>query len=164
MATNATPHPVIVVGYDGSATSRAAVDYAARRVGTSGRLFIVYAFGPPADWLGSPKYEEVLFDHEERGRAVLDALVMTDDPLLDTNFETELLEGPAAEAILNVAEARHADEIVVGTRGYGRLRSAALGSVSHELLHNAPVPVAVIPAAEGSLAGDAETAADAAVS
>lgn len=142
-------HPVIVVGYDGSPTSRAAVDHAARRAGSTGRVYVVHAFGPPPDWLGSPRYEEILFEHEERGRAVLDSLVMTDDPLLATDFDTELLEGPPANAILNVAEARSADEIVVGTRGHGRLRSATLGSVSHDLVHNSPVPVTVIPDAAG---------------
>jgi nucleotide-binding universal stress UspA family protein len=61
-------------------------------------------------------------------------------------YETELIGGPAAEAIIDVARARHADEIVVGARGLGRVR-ALLGSVSHELLHIADRPVVVIPAA-----------------
>lgn len=142
--------PVIVVGYDGSATSRAAVDYAARRAGKTGRLFVVHAYAPPADFLGYPNYQRVLDDHRARGEALFDALVMDDDPLLETNFETELLEEPPDEALVAVADARDADEIVVGSRGMGRLRSA-LGSVSHAVLHNAKVPVVVIPpgAADG---------------
>lgn len=51
---------------------------------------------------------------------------------------------PPADAIARVAEARHADEIIVGTRGFGRAR-AVLGSVSHELLHLASCPVTVLP-------------------
>jgi nucleotide-binding universal stress UspA family protein len=141
--------PTIVVGYDGSPTSRAAVGYASRRAGADGRVFVVHAYGPPPDWLGSPYYQRVLEDHESRGRALLDALAMGDDPLLETNFEIELLDGSPAEAIERVADTRHADEIVVGSRGLGRLRST-LGSVSHELLHTAHVPVVVIPrAADG---------------
>jgi nucleotide-binding universal stress UspA family protein len=139
-------HPVIVVGYDGSGTARAAVDYAARQAGSEGKVFVVHAYGPAPDWLGFPNYQRVLQDHQQRGRAVLDALVMEDDPLLATEFETELLEDPPAEAIVRVAEARDADEIVIGSRGLGRVRSA-LGSVSQDVLHRARVPVVVVPQA-----------------
>jgi nucleotide-binding universal stress UspA family protein len=133
---------VLVVGYDGSATARTAVDYAARRAGAGGKVYVVHAYGPPPDWLGHPSFQQVLGHHLARGRAVLDAVAPGDDPLL----EAELLEGPPADAILSVAEARRADEIVVGSRGLGRVRSA-LGSVSHEVLHRASVPVVVIPPA-----------------
>ena len=136
--------PTIVVGYDGSAQSRSAVDYAARRAGPEGTVFIVHAYSPPSDWLGHPNYQHVLEDHMERGRALIDALVMDDDPLLETNFETELLGEPPAEAIVAVAEARKADEIAVGSRGHGRVR-AALGSVSQDVIHRASVPVVVVP-------------------
>lgn len=139
-------HPVIVVGYDGSATARAAVDFAAQRVGKEGKLFVVHAYGPPPDWLGFPNYQRILQDHQARGRAALDGLTMGDDPLLETDFETELLDSPPAEAIVRVAETRDADEIVIGSRGLSRAR-AALGSVSHDVLHRAHVPVVVIPAA-----------------
>jgi nucleotide-binding universal stress UspA family protein len=136
---------VIVVGYDGSATSKAAVDHAAREAGADGQVFVVHAYGPPRDWLGYPNYQRVLDDHRERGRAVIDGLALGDDALLETNWEAELVEGPAAEAILNVAHARHADQVVVGSRGRGRLASATLGSVSHEVVSRSDVPVVVIP-------------------
>jgi nucleotide-binding universal stress UspA family protein len=133
---------VLVVGYDGSATARAAVEYAARRAGADGKVYVVHSYGPPPDWLGYPNFQQVLGDHLARGRAILDGLTVA----AGTELEAELLEGPPSDAILSVAEARAADEIVVGSRGLGRLRSA-LGSVSHELLHRATVPVVVIPAA-----------------
>jgi nucleotide-binding universal stress UspA family protein len=104
----------------------------------------VHSYGLPSDWLGFPNYQRVLDDHRSRGESMLGALPMADDPLLATNFETELIGGPPAEAIAAVAEARHADEIVVGSRGLS-LRRSALGSVSHDVLHRATVPVVVIP-------------------
>jgi nucleotide-binding universal stress UspA family protein len=136
--------PVIVVGYDGSPTSRTAVDHAARQAGPRGKVYLVHSYGLPADWLGYPNYQRVLDDHRSRGEVMLKALPATGDPLLGTTFETELLGGPAAEAITGVAEARHADEIVIGSRGLSRARSA-LGSVSHDVLHSASVPVVVMP-------------------
>jgi len=59
--------------------------------------------------------------------------------------ETSLLEGAPARTLLRAAEARDADEIVVGSRGFSPLRGA-LGSVSHALLQEADRPVVVIPA------------------
>jgi hypothetical protein len=44
--------PTIVVGYDGSEASRAAVTFAARRAGRSGRVFVVHDFDLPPDFLG----------------------------------------------------------------------------------------------------------------
>src|SRR4051794_13958330 len=139
--------PVIVVGYDGSRTSRAAVDHAARQAGRRGKVYVVHSYGPPADWLGFPNYRRVLNDHRARGEAILDALTMNDDPLLETNFETELLDSPPAQAITDVAATRDADEIVIGSRGLGRVRGA-LGSVSRDVIHRATVPVLVVPPRE----------------
>jgi hypothetical protein len=76
-----------------------------REAGPDGRVYVVHAYGPPADWLGSPLYNRVLADHQKHRRAVIDGLALEDDDLLGTNWESELLEGPAADAILGVAEA-----------------------------------------------------------
>ena len=54
-----------------------------------------------------------------------------------------MLEGPPAEVLIRAATVREADEIVVGSRGLGRIRGA-LGSVSQELLREAARPVLVV--------------------
>jgi nucleotide-binding universal stress UspA family protein len=139
--------PVIVVGYDGSEASRAALALAARRAGRRGKVFVVHAYELPPDFLGSPNLERLLSERKNHGRALLDAMPLTgNDELLDTDYETELIGGAPAQAIAEVARVRDADEIIVGARGLGRVR-ALLGSVSHELLHDADRPVLVIPAA-----------------
>jgi len=130
--------PCIVVGYDGSPTARRALSWAVDRAGTSGKVVVTHAFEPPHDWLGHPNYDRVLEDHRARGQELLDDLPQ------DRPLETELIAGSPAEAIAKVASVRDADEIVVGSRGFSRVR-AALGSVSHELLHLADRPVVVIP-------------------
>ena len=110
-------------------------------------MFVVHAYELPPDFLGSPDYDRLLSHRKDLGRALLAAIPPTvSDELLDTVYETELIGGPPAEAIARVATVREADEIVVGARGLGRIRSL-LGSVSHELLHIADRPVLVIPAA-----------------
>lgn len=140
-----TGRPRIVVGYDGSEAARRALAYAAARAGERGKVWVVHCYGPPPDWLGAPNYQRLLEDHQARGRAILDAMMLEGgDDLLDADYELELVDGNPAEAVVKVAQVRDADEIVIGSRGFGRLRSA-LGSVSHELLHIADRPVVVIP-------------------
>jgi nucleotide-binding universal stress UspA family protein len=142
MSNGEDRRPVIVVGYDGSPSSQAALDLAVRRVGGEGLLFIVYAYDLPPDFLASPNYERLLTESKDHGRKLLQALSIP----AGTAHEIELIGGPPAQAITDVARVRRADEIVVGARGLGRVR-ALLGSVSHELLFIADRPVTVIPAA-----------------
>lgn len=136
----------IVVGYDGSDSARAALLFAARQAGTGGSVFIVHAYDLPPDFLGWPNYDNLLSERRSRAQATLDALPLDDDELAGPEYQIELIGGSPAEAIAHVARVRHADEIVVGARGLGRMR-ALLGSVSHELLHVADRPVVVIPTA-----------------
>ncbi len=138
---------VIVVGYDGSQPSRAALGVAARHAHQSGLIYVVHAVELPPDFLGSPNSLQMLTERMDQGRellAAVPALVTEAEP--GPEYITELIGGPPAKAIADVASARDADVIIVGARGLGRVR-ALLGSVSHELLHIADRPVLVIPAA-----------------
>jgi len=133
----------VVVGYDGSPSARAGLEYAARRAASGGRIVAVHAFQPAPDWLGAPYYQRALDGYQTSGRDLLRALEEEAD--LGVELSTSLLEGPPARAIVAAADARDADEIVVGSRGFGRLRGV-LGSVSHAVLPEADRPVVVIPA------------------
>jgi nucleotide-binding universal stress UspA family protein len=57
--------------------------------------------------------------------------------------EARLLEGDAAKAIGEAAG--DFDLLVIGSRGYGPLRRALLGSVSARVMRSAPCPVIVLP-------------------
>lgn len=137
--------PCIVVGYDGSPASRAALARAAERAGDDGRIFIVHAYALPSDWLGAANYQELLGHAQERAKTVLDRIEDESGADLEgVQWETELMGDSPAAAIARVAEVRDADEIIIGTRGYGRAR-ALLGSVAHQLIHLAGCPITVIP-------------------
>ena len=140
--TDPSHTPCIVVGYDGSPPARAALELAVDRVG-EGKLFVVHAYEAPGDFWGSEHSQELLDRALQRGRAVLDGITDADPRLANVDFELELIAGRPAAALAGVAEARAADCIVIGTRGFGRVR-AVLGSVAHELLHEAACPVTVI--------------------
>jgi nucleotide-binding universal stress UspA family protein len=135
---------VVVVGYDGSPASRAAVLEAVRRTGAEGCLYVVHAYRVPADCWGTGYYQVLLDEVAQEGHKLMERLPDEIAGLSDVEWHAEILAGHPAQAIANVAAARGADEIVVGSRGYGRAR-ALLGSVSHELIHLARCPVTVIP-------------------
>jgi len=55
------------------------------------------------------------------------------------------LAGETARTILEVAEREDASLIVIGSRGPSSMAELMLGSVSLEVLRNAPCPVLVVP-------------------
>ena len=135
----------IVVGYDGSPASRAAIARAVQQAGEDSRIYIVHAYSLPADWLGMPNYQQLLDIELGRAQAMIDRIEHESGAdLQGVAWEAELIGGPAAHAIADTARVREADEIIVGTRGFGRAR-ALLGSVAHELIHLADCPITVIP-------------------
>ncbi len=58
--------------------------------------------------------------------------------------EIEVAAGDPAHTLIDIVERFGCDMVVMGARGMGTLRSALLGSVSHEVLHAAAVPVLVV--------------------
>jgi nucleotide-binding universal stress UspA family protein len=60
---------------------------------------------------------------------------------LDLDVETRLAEGSAAEEILRISAAEHADMIIMTTRGRSGMKRMLLGSVAAKVLQNADVPV-----------------------
>jgi nucleotide-binding universal stress UspA family protein len=71
--------------------------------------------------------------------------------------EIEVASGDPAHTLIDILENFGCDMVVMGARGLGTLRSAMLGSVSHEVLHAAQVPVLIVKQAPPP---EAEAAAD----
>ena len=71
--------------------------------------------------------------------------------------EIEVAAGDPAHTLIDILENFGCDMVVMGARGLGTLRSAMLGSVSHEVLHAAQLPVLIV---KQPLPPEAETAAD----
>jgi nucleotide-binding universal stress UspA family protein len=138
------PGPRVVVGYDGSPGSRAALARAADVAGADGVVFVVHAYPRPRGWLGAPNDQERLDASLGEAESKIRALCDGGGPLARVAWEPEIIAGDPAEAIAAVAVARHADEIVVGSRRSGLTR-ALHGNVARQLIRNAGVPVTVIP-------------------
>jgi nucleotide-binding universal stress UspA family protein len=127
---NATPSRRVVVGYDGSPGSDAALERAADAAGDDGVVFVVHAYPRPRGWFRAPGDHSVLQEAEARMSALWDD---ADGPLTRVAWEPEIVAGDPAEAIAAVAAGRLADEIVVGS-----------GSVAQDLIRSAGVPVTVV--------------------
>ncbi|MEZ5120325.1 MAG: universal stress protein [Solirubrobacterales bacterium] len=139
-----TPGGTVVVGYDGSEASRAAITHAVT-IARGRPVVVVHAYeAAPPDLAG--RWRALLEpDRRAAGQAVLDGILLEgNDELADVDWEARLEPGRPAEAIMRVADELDADAIVVGTHGHGRLE-ALLGSVSHELVRHSTRPVTVLP-------------------
>lgn len=138
----------ILLATDGSPDAEEALAYArdlALRDGA--QVIVVHAFEPVPSYLGDPMEGRVTARHVAAGENVAyDAAKKLQEA--DVNVIVEILEGPPADAILNVASVRECDLIVMGSRGHGALASLLLGSVSHRVLAHTRAPVMVVRATE----------------
>jgi nucleotide-binding universal stress UspA family protein len=136
----------IVVGYDGSDCSRAALDEGLRTAKALGdQVVVVFGYSPPGLWGGEiAEHEEAI---QERGMKVLEeAKHQAAAADADATIELELVAKRGSEAIVDVAEKRDARMIVVGSYGDAPLKGMILGSTPNKLLHMADRPVLVVPA------------------
>lgn len=81
----------------------------------------------------------------ERARAKLDAWARERIPG-DVSFRIELVEGAAAEDIVDFAKIAGADLIIMGTQGHSRLERFFTGSVTEAVMRHTSIPVLVVPA------------------
>jgi nucleotide-binding universal stress UspA family protein len=100
--------------------------------------------GDPLFTIASAHAESILSQRHEAPE-LLDAAVArlrTEQPGLQVTTTT--LEGVPHEVIVAEAERWHADLIVLGSHGYGRVRRAILGSVAAAVAVEAPCAVEII--------------------
>ena len=140
----------IVVGTDGSETARKAVREAvelAQSVGAS--LSIVSAYAP----VSGQRLREEAREAPEDLQWMINAREDVDATLREASEHAEAAgveaaiyarQGDPADAILDVAEERGADLIVVGNKGMTGAKRFLLGSVPNKVSHHAPCSVLII--------------------
>ena len=135
----------ILLGVDGSEHALRAAKTAANLARTmkSGILRIVVAYDPVPPYLGEPNMQTAISARMKEAEKILEKAVQAVGEI-PGEIHTEILEGSPAEAILDVANARKSDLIVIGSRGLGRLTGALLGSQSQKVVQHAPCPVLIV--------------------
>jgi nucleotide-binding universal stress UspA family protein len=140
----------IVVGTDGSPTAQEAVRQAielARAVNAT--IHLVSAYEPVSEDRLRHERQQVPEDAQWMVNAREDvdaALKESAEPLEEEglNVERYAREGDPADAILDVAEEKNADLIVVGNKGMTGAKRFLLGSVPNKVSHHAPCSVLII--------------------
>ncbi len=133
----------VVVGYDRTASSRNAVEWAAAHV-RGGKLVLVYACRP----LHAPP--SPLQTAEERrafaGAAIDELLLEGGEALVEADVVSEISVADPVSALTEAAQRHNAEAIVVGCDRHSRLHKA-VGTVTSELLQSSPVAVIAVPSA-----------------
>lgn len=134
----------ILVATDGSDHANKAVEQAlAIAEKCQGKLTVLCAFDPVPTYYGEPYFTQAI---EKNTLWASDIMSRTMEKIGKTSVQVDntVVQGPAAEAILDVAENRGIDLIVLGARGLGTLRGALLGSVSQKVAQHSKCPVLIV--------------------
>ena len=141
----------VLLAIDGSLHSETAVAEVARRPWPSGTevevLTVIHPLGP---MLPDPAFVMAAIHVEQAAelRRHAPALVGAASEQLRrsvpyVSVTTKIVEGPPKDLIVQEAQEWGADLIVVGSHGYGRIRSVVLGSVARAVVTDAPCSVLV---------------------
>lgn len=132
----------VVVGVDSSDGSLLALGFAIARAARDGvplRVMRAWAHQMP-QWTPTNLHLEDLTAREREAIAEQLAEWQRRYPQVETTIEVPI--GNPTEVLVEAS--RQARLVVVGSRGHGGLRGMLLGSVSHQLIHHAQGPVAVV--------------------
>ena len=131
----------IVVAYDGSETSKRALERAAALGRGGGSVTVVMAVS-----VGLHGARSMGALNEDELRAARDTLDAARAHLKAQGVEAHSIEGEGepADVVIEAAKEIGADLIVVGTRGLSTAKRLVLGSVSSKIVHDAPCDVLVV--------------------
>ncbi len=135
--------PLVVVGVDGSDSSKAALRWGADYAASIGaRLDVLTAWHMPTGFAGPgyiPPAFNVQADYEKVLEQVVDEVFGTERPSF---LRLVVREGGAAQRLIEAG--RDADLLVVGSRGHGGFAGLLLGSVSAKVAEHATCPVLIM--------------------
>ncbi|HYP44088.1 MAG TPA: universal stress protein [Propionibacteriaceae bacterium] len=140
---------LIIVGVDGSESSRAALHWAYEEATHHGAsLTVVMSWHSPSTLPMSPPYGTLPtegYESQPRTDAInllekLTSELEPRNPAVDVR--TSLEEGSPAKVLIE--RSKGADLLVVGSRGHGGFAGMLLGSVSQHLVGHAECPVTVV--------------------
>ena len=139
---------IILLATDGSEEAQLAATTASDLAQKTNSELRVLTVGPDYPLYELPEhpagFEDVLRQNRREAKEMLEQQAKRIEQSGGTVEETHLREGRAEEEIVEVAEEIGAGLIVMGSRGYGRLRRALLGSVSDAVVRHAHCPVTIV--------------------
>lgn len=138
----------ILLAYDGSKAANKALGRAVElaKATPGATLDVIHAYNFPRFFVGEGIAPIPASLHKD----IYDLAVQTTEEMREkiensgVNGQVQMIQGPPAEVILEYAKQKGNDLIVIGSRGLGGIREFVLGSVSHNVVQHATVPVLVV--------------------
>jgi nucleotide-binding universal stress UspA family protein len=133
-------YSTIVVGYDESESSKAALKEASLRVKEkNGKLYLVHAV-----YFDQEEFAILPSQMEQRFAAGTHVCKLAKQDLqaqfgLNGSVESFVCEGEPPEVLVEIAQGKKADLIALGTYGRKGLKRLLMGSVTSQVILNAPV-------------------------
>lgn len=135
----------ILLAVDGSDHALHAARKAAElaRTMNSRELRVVVAYDTIPIYLGEPNMQIAYVNRKDEAEEILGSAVK-EIGSVPCSVITDVMEGDAAEAIIEAARQNTSDLIVMGSRGLGRLAGLLVGSTSQKVVAHAPCPVLIV--------------------
>ena len=139
----------ILVPLDGSSRAERALPVAAQLARAShGSVLLMEVVSPPIDYGGALAQTALLTEQAietgiEEATSYLQSVAQS-ATLAEIETKIEVLFGLVAQGILDVAQSRRADLIVMCSHGRTGFKRLVLGSVAQKIVHHSPVPVLVL--------------------
>jgi len=138
-----------IVGFDGTAQSRRAVEYAtacAKKSGAEIHLVHVLEWSPYSFHTPEELAERHGRREQELERAQTVVQPMADELLkVGVSVTSDIRHGNAADLLCKIATDKDADQIIVGRTGDSGFAQRLLGGLAITLVQVAPVPVTIVP-------------------
>lgn len=135
----------ILLATDGSGPAKQAAEFTASlAVRFRAKVTVLHAYTPVPAYLGEPNFSRAFYETFDEAKALVEDAAGRLHDMGVSEVESEVIEGPAANAILGVAETRKPGLIVIGARGLSTWQGLLMGSVSLSVTQRAECPVLVV--------------------
>ena len=136
----------ILVPVDGSEDAKSACQVAAQLTGAipgKETIHLLYCVESIPSLIGGEQRAMLMQKHEEEGMKIFSDVSSLFDEI-NITIKTYVKYGSIAESIVRTASELGCTMIIMGTRGKSELKSIVIGSVSHDVLRNASMPVLLV--------------------
>ena len=137
----------ILVPVDGSQHSHKAVHFALSMTEGKEAEMILLNVQPTYNTPNVRRFvsqQQIQEFQEEMGKEVFEA-ALAEINTSSISIRTKIRTGSPGAEIIAEAKDTGATSIVMGFRGLGAIKRTVLGSVSYNVLHDAPCPVTIVP-------------------
>lgn len=105
-----------------------------------------FEYGPIMGYTGYANSDMLkIIDPDELKQASLDFLNQTKKHLNDESIQTIVSQGDTSSTIINIANEKNADVIVMGSHSRRWLEKILLGSITEEVLRHSTIPLFIVP-------------------